>query len=232
MSSTEMKYIALLTMLIDHVGSVFFPELYVLRIIGRVSFPLYCFLLSEGFNHTKSVRNYLLRIFIFAVISEIPFDMLFYKIVFNPNEQNVLFELSLGIIALIFCRMGETKNKLFYLLTVIPVIAAVLLRTSYGAYGIILILSFWLCKNNRFGKIVSVIVITCLFYGLFNYQLVILNNRYDIFVTNILQQYAILSVVFFLSYNGELGRRSNKWLFYAFYPLHMFVLYLISAIIT
>jgi len=83
LTSTDLKIIAIITMLIDHIGAVLLDtstiEYFACRIIGRLSFPIFCFLIIEGFTHTKNNKKYLLRLFIFAIISEIPFDLVFFN---------------------------------------------------------------------------------------------------------------------------------------------------------
>ena len=78
MSAFTLKMIALVTMIIDHVGAVFFPEIIWLRYIGRISMPIYAFLLVQGYQHTRDFKRYVIRMAIFAVVSEVPYDLLFH----------------------------------------------------------------------------------------------------------------------------------------------------------
>ena len=87
---TVLKLIAVVSMLIDHIGYVFFPSVRLLRIIGRLAMPIYCFCVSEGLIHTSSRKNYLLRVIIFALISELPFDFAFNG-GFKLGDENVMF---------------------------------------------------------------------------------------------------------------------------------------------
>lgn len=122
-SGATIKWIAIITMFIDHVGaSVFWQytaanhysqnllQIYhILRYIGRVSFPLFIFLLVEGFTHTKNKWSYLLRMLLFAVISEIPFDLAFFRKVFYLDRQNVYFTLFLGLFAILLMDLIDKK---------------------------------------------------------------------------------------------------------------------------
>ena len=112
LSGSALKWIAVISMLVDHAAVVFFvasrevgrpllsADLYiVLRCIGRLAFPLYAFLLAEGFFHTRSVEKYLLRLFLFGVMSEIPFDLAFRGVWLEGTYQNVYFTLALGLLA-------------------------------------------------------------------------------------------------------------------------------------
>ena len=100
-----LKWIAIISMLIDHIGAVLFPWCEWMRIVGRLAFPIFAYLLVEGFVYTKDVKKYLVRLGLFALISEIPFDLAFFGTVFAPVHQNVFFELfcgNAGILVLYF----------------------------------------------------------------------------------------------------------------------------------
>ena len=114
-SSAVLKYIAMVTMIIDHIGAsgliflMFSPltsvRLYhIARMIGRVSFPIYLFLLVEGFVHTKDIKKYIIRLTIFAVLSEIPFDLAFWGGVVNIQHQNVMWSLLICVVMLYFMK--------------------------------------------------------------------------------------------------------------------------------
>ena len=152
LSGTELKVIAAASMLTDHMGAVLFPQLLFLRVIGRLAFPIYCFLLAEGAVHTHNMKKYLLRLGLFAFASEIPFDLAFRGSFFAPDYQNVFFTLLLGM--LMICLAGNPPQKLLGDLTkdsmtaqqiwniivlIIFALAAQLLKTDYGAAGVIMI---------------------------------------------------------------------------------------------
>lgn len=93
LTSSGLKIIAIVTMLIDHIGLVLFPELFILRLIGRLAFPpIFAFLLVEGFFHTKDVKKYMVRLGMYALISEVPFDLARKGgVVFDISGQNIFF---------------------------------------------------------------------------------------------------------------------------------------------
>ena len=91
-----LKMIAIISMLTDHVGCILFPDELIFRAIGRIAFPIFCFLVVEGFFHTRNTWNYLMRLCIFAILSEIPFDLAFFGKVFYLQKQNVFMTLALG----------------------------------------------------------------------------------------------------------------------------------------
>ncbi|WP_461817744.1 TraX family protein, partial [Faecalimonas sp.] len=97
-NSFQLKIIAIIAMIIDHIGLFFFPEHILFRIIGRISFPIFAFLIVEGFYHTRDIWKYMFRLGVFAVLSEIPFDLLTTGKVFDLRHQNVFFTLLIGVI--------------------------------------------------------------------------------------------------------------------------------------
>ncbi len=204
-SSFQLKMIAMITMLIDHVGAVLFPQYMVFRIIGRIAFPIYCFLLVEGGIHTKNPLKYSARLLLFALISEIPFDLAFGKSIMDFNHQNVFFTLFLGLVGIIMLKQRGPIRLLGFLM---PFVAE-FLKTDYGAYGVLIILLFYVLHEH--------VALKMSFFGLLTY----LNYNGSV------QLYACLSIIPMLFYNGKRGY-NIKYAFYVFYPLHLLVLYFIA----
>lgn len=147
LSSFELKWIAIFTMLTDHVGAVLFPEYRVLRGIGRISFPIFCFLLVEGFHYTHDRKRYFERLLLFAFLSEIPFDLAVFGKCFAPQHQNVFFTLALGILMMSFLEQKyELKSRAMIL---VIMILAVVLRTDYSVEGLFIIYIFYMFRENR-----------------------------------------------------------------------------------
>lgn len=138
LDSFTLKIIALVTMIIDHTGAVLFPQYPILRIIGRISFPIFAFLAAEGFYHTRNVKKYMLRLAGFAVLSEVPFDIVFYGKFFEPAHQNIFFTLLLGVMLMYFYgsqySLASKAGCVILLL-----LAGDFFRTDYGAWGILMI---------------------------------------------------------------------------------------------
>ena len=160
-NSFTLKMIAIITMVIDHVGAVLFPMNMIFRYIGRISFPLFVFLLVEGSIYTSKIRKYELRMFLFALISEIPFDLAFSNEIVDIYSQNVFWTLTIGLVMLDLIQNGASYVKLhkgnkiqlawiegqpiptiwqFVVVAVCGCVAQAL-QTDYGAGGILLILS-------------------------------------------------------------------------------------------
>lgn len=199
-----LKWIALITMAIDHTGMVLFPQYRIMRFIGRLAFPIYCFLLVEGAVHTSNPKKYLERLLSFAILSEIPFNLVCSGKIWYSGGQNVFFTLSLGLIVILCLqRWGMRPKSIAVALALI--VAAECLGVDYGGGGVLIILAFYLCRMRPLKMSVAFAGITAFCYGG-------------------VQNYAIASLIPILCYNGKRGR-SMKYFFYVFYPLHLLLLY-------
>lgn len=203
-SGFTLKWTAMICMLIDHMGAVLFPQYIQMRMIGRLAFPIYCFLLVEGAVHTGNIRKYEIRLFLFALLSEIPFDLAFYRQL-NISHQNVFFTLFLGLVVVEQYQKNRQKLSSF-LIFAAAMIAAEILNTDYGAAGVIFILLFYLLYQYRVGKQAGFVAVNFLMYGMS------------------VQLYAGLAAIPMLLYNGKKGP-SMKYFFYVFYPAHLLILY-------
>lgn len=219
MSAFVLKWIAILSMLLDHIGSVLLPEVDWLRGVGRLAFPLFAFLLSEGFAHTKSRPKYALRLALFAALSEIPFDLAFAKVPLETEHQNVFFTLLLGFCALcVLERLRDFSLLLGLACCGALAMCAQLLRTDYGWFGVTLILLFYALRDNRRVQMLVFLLLNTGF-SLQKSQLPNLN----------IQLLAAGAALPLACYNGEKGRYSLKYFFYLFYPLHLIILYLLHT---
>lgn len=228
LSGSTLKIIALTTMLIDHIGAVivqrtrsmpgfnhdFWNSLYdPLRSIGRLAFPIFCFLLVEGFIHTSNQKKYVSRMLIFALISEIPFNLAVTGEVFNLNFQNVFWELALGIVALMCLEKIEEENYSYSMQVILRLVViggfafgAEMLKLDYGMYGIISIVALYALRQNKRTQLLVGAVSFCW------------------------ERVAPLAFLIIAFYNGKRGRKI-KYAFYAFYPAHLLILYVIARII-
>lgn len=214
MNGFALKCIALLAMLIDHTGAILFPQYLWLRIIGRLAFPIYCYLLIEGYVHTKSIKKYLLRLGLFAFISEIPFDLAFHSGSF-VSGSNVFFTLFLGLLAVYVCDRLKLKYPdkpyIGYSMFLIAAVLAVFMATDYDFYGIALIAVIYIFRQKKTAQI----ILTAFIFSMINW----------------IQMYGVLAYIPICLYNGRRGPNSKllSSLFYWFYPLHILVLYVIST---
>ena len=195
-------------MLIDHIGYILYPGVMSFRAVGRIAFPIYCFLIVEGFHHTKSHVNYLIRLSIFALLSEIPFDLAFYGSVFQPNHQNVFITLALGLLSL-FC-LEEMNTKRAYTIPLILIwVTAYFIHCDYGLGGVLLIGMFYFTREMPWFRLLLCTLILYIFFGTF--------ELYGLF--------AMIPITF---YNGKRGP-NIKMFFYWFYPVHLLVLHAIAV---
>lgn len=216
MSGFQLKLLAMLTMLIDHTGMVLFPELTWMRVVGRLAFPLYCFLLAEGAVHTRNIKRYLGRLLVFAVLSEIPYDLACSKVWFDPWGQNVFFTLFFGLAACAALQRLQEKPVPALLLAGALLLAAEPLFFDYGGFGVALVMVFYLCRANRAGGALAFIA---------------LNTGFSLLNGMQLQLAAPAAAVPVLLYNGKKGRAVNKWIFYGFYPAHLLLLFFLRPFV-
>ena len=245
LSSSALKMIAVVTMLIDHVAAVLLVKLLIqngtwelidyngsrllnilsaenmdminlyqlMRNIGRIAFPIYCFVLVEGFMRTRNVQKYLGRMLLFAFISEIPFDLAFAGKMFHWGYQNVMFTLFWGLLAMYVSHAVELKTDKWFIkwpgtaiVWLIAAGAAEWMLTDYGAKGVGCICVLYLLRNVRGLQLLGGA-------AAFTWELP-----------------APISFLFIALYNGRKGV-SIKHFFYAFYPVHLLILYIISAVL-
>lgn len=224
-SSSVLKIIAVSAMFCDHFSVAFFGQTVgVLRLIGRIAFPIFAFMIAEGASRTRNIYKYMLRLLVFGVVSEIPFDLVCARTWCSWQYQNVYFTLLLGLIAIWAVNMLCEKN--LPVLAAVPILvsaaAAELLRTDYGAGGVICIVFFYVFMRcggvfRKAGFILAVLVLTVwVVYSPFK----VLFNSAEFF--------SLPAVIIILLYNGEKGFRLNKYFFYGFYPAHLLILGLVS----
>ncbi len=222
MSSSTLKIIACIVMLIDHTGALLFPEILLLRIIGRLAFPIFAFLITEGYSHTSDKKKYLFRLIAFAFLSEAIFDMALFGEWLAFGYQNIFFTLSIGLAGIWMYDSFVLNNRLLaYLAFVVSMLAAIYMKTDYSAMGVLTVFVFHLYKNNKVHLIIGTIIVNSIF-PIIN---IITYKTFNIYT--ILQLFAVFSLLIIFNYNGSRGYRL-KYFFYLFYPGHLLVLILIK----
>ena len=198
-TSYQIKLIAALLMVVDHVGVVFFPDQLVLRYIGRLSFPLFAWLVGQGEKHTKNFNSYLVRLAAWAGISQ-PL----YHVLFNSSELSILVTLLIGLLAIRIGKLVSYKYLVWFTLAGV----AQAINTSYGFYGILVITVLSEFNSNDFKWWLQWILVNLLVFvitGVEHYQLL-----------------ALFTPLIIMLWNGKQGQKAK--LFYFFYPVHLFVL--------
>lgn len=241
-TGSTLKIIAIITMLADHIGAVvlegylrsvnfdfsvgvrvlseqqltpFIGIIYVadmiLRLIGRLSFPIFCFLLSEGYMHTHSRLRYALRLLAFSFLSEVPFDLAlgYENGVVGIIYQNVFFTLFIGLLTIWGIEHFQRIIPLPVFIFFAGILGAEFLRTDYGGFGVltILVIHFLRKKSNALAMLAGCLVQT---------------------LCNIVEFTCLFDFLLVRKYNGQRGLKL-KYVFYLFYPVHLFILYLIKC---
>lgn len=260
MSSFIIKMIAIITMTVDHINDLFIKNIS-LNIIGRISFPLFCFQLVVGYSKTKNLLKYITRMLIFALISQIPFAF-FANEIGSETSLNVMFTLTLGLAALYVYDIRIENNQgiltvkdkkssikydktLFIILQFIKCLTILLimtiafvLKTDYGAWGILLILvinAFYPFKNqfNILGRIINTSTTvnnTCFLIAIFIMSIIEFTkfwNSFRLIELGLLIFFTFLPSIIMLFYNGKKGK-SLKFFFYIYYPAQFIIILLIN----
>ena len=215
-----LKWIAIITMLIDHVGYIYitrFPDYYIFRGIGRIAFPIFVFFIAEGCFKTKDIRKYMMRLFIFALISEFAFDYAFHGTWLYFHYQNIFFTLFFGALSIYSFNYFHEKDKYLRVAFMMPVlmsVAAEFLHTDYGGVGVLLIFFLYYFHDN------------------FKHQafVLVLGNIILAFSSHPIQLLGILTIFPLYFYNGQRGKNA-KYLFYVFYPAHLLILGLMKGVL-
>ena len=226
LSQEGLKFLACAIMLLDHIGAALIPW-GTLRIIGRLAFPIFCFLLAEGAHYTRNPRNYLLRLGIGAILSELPFDLALFGS-WSWQHQSVMITLLLGAMALLAMkRMTQPLLKILVLL--LFAFLADFMSTDYGGAGVLMIALFGLTRERKYGWVVQLLGMYLICRWIIPGGAVWFIGRY-VFI----EIFAILALIPIWLYSGKksTSSRAVQWAFYLFYPVHLWILYLISILLA
>ena len=230
-NSNTLKILAMIFMLVDHMWGTIIPENNWMTMIGRLSFPIFAFLIVEGFTHTSDLKKYLKRLFIFALLSEIPFNLAFTDSIFYPFHQNVMFTLLLGVLCI--SEIEKIKNNknlktgIFSALKIALYLSFAMFGfVDYGVIGIFVIIAFYIFKDFKLAWLGQLISLIMIFIVWFEGQMILV-NIFSIECEFPIQGIGVLSLIFIWLYNGERGVKNKfiQYAFYAFYPVHLLVLY-------
>ena len=216
-NGAHLKWIAIVSMMIDHLGgglleffntsaAIPLESLYATtRLIGRLAFPIFAFLIIQGLQHTSNRKEYAEKLLVFALLSEIPFNLAFYDEFYYIGHQNIFFTLAIGVVGFSFYEKFEEENKRLHKIVtlVISCLVAQVLLVDYGLYGILFIFGLGILRESKLNQTLFGVAMGA--------------------IQVITASLAFIPIWF---YNGERGKQ-NKWFFYIFYPAHLFVIYLI-----
>ena len=225
-----LKLLAAACMLADHAGAILLPQVLWLRCVGRLAFPIFAFLVAEGYEHTRDFWKYLRRMAVFALLSEIPFDLARGS-AWDVGGQNVLVTFCLALLTLrgmdaLRRESGWEKYAGMAAVAAAGWAAGELLRVDYGGWGVVTVVLFSLCRAGKYARLWMLL-------GMILLNGVCLGGlTAEVFGAAVsIQVLAVAAVPIVWLYNGKSGVRGRwRWAFYAFYPTHLLVLEGIRAL--
>ena len=237
LTANQLRFLALGFMLLDHMYATVVPGNFWMTCVGRMAFPIFAFQISEGFLHTSNAKRYAQRLLMFALVAEIPFNLMLSGGWLFPFHQNVLFTLLLGLLAIGGLdkarKQPSAKN---WLLGVGGAVLCVLLSgmafVDYGWCGVLTVILFYLLRDfpgAKFCQLGGLVLVN--FFLLGSRQLPVVLFGHQFFFPE--QGFAVFALVFIWLYNGQKGRSSKmlQYAAYAFYPVHALVLTLVRALL-
>lgn len=235
LTSAALHILAMAFMLLDHLWGTVVPGNDWLTCVGRLAFPIFAFLLVEGYFHTSNLKKYALRLLVFALLSEIPFNLTMGSRIFYPLHQNVLwsFLISLGLI-----RLNELPKKLWAKLPVgcgtvlLGYILGLVTMVDFYHAGILTVLVFYFFRKRTWWCFLGQLL--CLWYigtellGGFTYEFSIAGNT----LYFVRQNFALLALIPIWLYRGRQGYHSKwfRYFCYGFYPAHLLLLGLLKFV--
>lgn len=236
-SAVALHAVAMLFMLCDHLWATVIPGNQWLTCLGRLAFPIFAFLIVEGYFHTGNLKRYVLRLLLFAVISEIPFNLMYGSSVIYPFHQNVIWTLLMGLGLIHVNEMAAKRDRLYLQIitgcvTVLTgLLAGTLTMVDYYGVGVVTILVFYFFRKRTWwcllGQILVLYYLNVEILGGFYFEVVIGGRTFPI----VQQGMALLALIPVWMYRGRKGI-AGKWFqyfCYAFYPVHMLALYFLRA---
>ena len=230
LNRNQLKYLAIIAMVIDHVGMLFVPIAtlpgILCRVIGRLTAPIMCLFLAEGFQYTSSRKKYGIRLAVFALISQAPYALM---------NKNTLLTIDLNVIYTLFCSLlmlcayeRFVESNLRWLLIGAAIGASAL--GDWGIFGPLFVLSFYVYRDNKKWQMKCFAAISA-GQVILDVAFCIANDYH--WYGELWQLGLFLFIPVFLLYNGQPGSKAafHKWFFYLFYPLHLLVLWLIKWIL-
>ena len=229
MSSFALHIIAMIFMLCDHMWATILDYEW-LTCIGRIAFPIFAFLITEGYIHTSNINKYIKRMMIFAIITEIPFNLMVSASPIYPFHQNVLWTFVISLLTLKYLNFDNVKNSFKSILIILlAIIIATVTMCDYFGAGVMMVVGFYIFRKSKFLQLLMMIYVNMILIQGYSYPIDIAGYTYYFPQ----QGFAVLSLIFIWLYNGKQGYHA-KWFkifCYAFYPLHMLILYLLTIVL-
>lgn len=246
LNGATLKWIAIILMFVNHlcisladhgVSGYFVTDAH--WYLTRIAFIIFAFQISEGFHYTKNKFKYILFIFIFALIAEIPYDLCFSGKVLEMTDQNVLWTLGFGSLAILGIEQAQKKPLPSILITLIAMVVCQLLCADYYALGIATVVSFYYFRECRWKQLLFTLIIFVIinitdymhFFAMDGVTIAEMFTSENFWMKVVRETHALAAWPLLMLYNGKKGRNINKWFFYGFYPGHLLLIYLLSIII-
>lgn len=226
MNRNVLKIIALVSMIVDHIGCYLLDNNIVFRVIGRIAFPIFAFFIAEGMKYTKNRKRYILLLLIFACVSQVP-----YLLLHESFKFNILFTFLISIILIMLFEKLLNKNNnenpiksiLLILLIAFILVACMICDLfyliDYSTFGVLMVVCFYFFKAPI--KYICAFILT----GLMVVKNVIISG---ISFISVYQMISMVSIIFLLLYNNKKGKLNLKYLFYISYPVHLFIIWCIK----
>lgn len=235
LSSAQLHIIAMAAMFCDHLWATNAMHLSALSCIGRIAYPIFAFLIAQGFLHTSNIKRYLGRVVIFALISEIPFDLMYNGLPFYPYHQNVMWTYTialLGLWAVDTIRKKRGRGKAFFACTAVILLCVALgygLFVDFYGIGIALVFLFYFFPGKtlkeRLIQFIGMYYVNVTVLGGFYYPVTLFGHEIELYQ----QSFALLALPLIWLYHGRQGHHSKafRWFCYGFYPAHILILSLL-----
>ena len=240
LTAAVLHIIAMTLMLMDHLWATLLPAREWLTCAGRVAFPIFAFMAVEGYFHTRSFKKYILRMLLFAVLSEIPFDLMYGGTWFYPVHQNVLWTFLLSLLGVWLMEQVRKKGKtwMYLLVCVLVVLAGLVLGTlcmvDYYGVGVLTVFVFYFLHGRKWwcflGQLAALYWLNVELLGGLMYPVQLFGMEFELCQ----QGLALLALIPIWLYRGRQGYHSKPFQYacYAFYPVHMLILVLILQYLT
>ena len=226
LNANQIKLIAIIAMTIDHLVWALFPGLqrvwyvYALHIIGRLTAPIMWFFISEGYHYTRNVGRYILRLFIFAVVSHFAYDFAF-GIPFLPlstgvfNQTSVMWSLAWAVVLLYICN-NETVPQWGKIASIV-IICLISFPSDWSSIAVMAPFFLFFHRDSFKMRAWTIVIWTAVYAAVY---FIFIDKLYGV-----LQMFTFLSIPVLACYNGERGKwKGMKWFFYVYYPLHLVVI--------
>lgn len=238
-TSAGLHIIAMAFMLCDHLWATILGRCIFLNDIGRLAYPIFTFMLVEGFFHTSNLKKYVIRMFVFALIAEIPFNLMTNGVLIYPFHQNVMWTFAIALLLMAWIEHVKKRGILWQtilvsmLATGIGFLSGFAVYSDYFGFGVLVIFVFYFFRGKKWWCYVGQLV--CLYYifveglGGFCHLVTIFGHTYEV----VQEGFSLFALIPIWLYNGKKGYNAKwfKYFCYSFYPAHILILYLMRYIV-